>query len=372
VQEGKNLTVAGSVGLTSPMQSGSGHVSLLGSASVAHRNLFGTGRYLGIELIGSQDKTRQEAFITYREPFIGSHSIPVQFTIFQSNTLRRGAQLRQRGSFIEATKVARWQTRWSLRYEYRVSECLVQRAGDVCDQIKSSLLPGLDRSITNIRISSLTPTFFWDKRDDAIDPHRGFYTSASTEYAFRALSADARFLKEFTQGTWYLPLSARSVFAVSGRAGLIQDLGSVPLSERFTAGGDSSHRAYALDLLGTICPDPNDTSCKPTLIRLSDGTVAPIGGKGVFLANAEYRFPIFSSVGGAFFVDAGNVFADTTIRFGDLRYGVGTGVRYLSPVGPIRFDIGYKLKRQIIGFDENNNPISERPFAYFITLGYAF
>ncbi|HEX9084521.1 MAG TPA: outer membrane protein assembly factor BamA, partial [Gemmatimonadaceae bacterium] len=340
VQEGKNLTVAGSVGLTSPMQSASGHVSLLGSTSVAHRNLFGTGRYLGIELIASQNKTRQEAFITYREPFIGPYSIPVQFTIFQSNSLRRGAQLRQRGSFIEATKVARWQTRWSLRYEYRVSACVM---GDVCDRIKSSLLPGFDRSITNIKISSLTPTFFWDKRDDAIDPHRGFYISASTEYAFRALAADARFLKEFAQGTWYLPLTTRTVFAVSGRAGLIQDLGLVPLTERFTAGGDSSHRAYALDLLGTICPEPSDIDCKPTLIRLSDGTVAPIGGKGVFLTNAEYRFPIFSSVGGAFFVDAGNVFADTAIRFGDLRYGVGTGVRYLSPVGPIRFDVGYKL-----------------------------
>jgi len=61
------------------------------------------------------------------------------------------------------------------------------------------------------------------------------------------------------------------------------------------------------------------------------------------------------------------------IRFGDIRYGVGTGIRYLSPVGPLRFDIGYKLRRQIIGFDsESGKAIFERPFAYFITLGYAF
>ena len=383
VQEGKNLTVAGSVGFTSPMQSGTGRFSLLGSASVAHRNLFGTGRYLGLELIGSQNKSRQEAFITYREPFIGPYSVPVQVTLFQSTNLRRGAHLRQRGSFIEATKVARWQTRWSLRYEYRLSDCIVEKAGDICDKAKHSLLPG-DRTIANVKISSLTPTFYWDKRDDAIDPHRGFYTSASVQYAFRAFAADANFLKEFTQGTWYLPLTARTVFAVSGRAGLIQDIGrrvledgtilsGVPLSEGFTAGGDSSHRAYPLDLLGTICPDPADTSCHPTLIRLSDGTVAPVGGKGIFVTNAEYRFPIFSSVGGAVFVDAGNVFADSTIHFGDLRYGIGTGVRYLSPVGPIRFDVGYKLKRQVIGFDVvTGQPIFERPFAYFITLGYAF
>jgi outer membrane protein insertion porin family len=286
--------------------------------------------------------------------------------------------LRQRGSFIEATKVARWQTRWSLRYEYRLSDCIVEKLGDVCDQARLFLLP-VDRTIANVKISSLTPTFFWDKRDDAIDPHRGFYTSASVQYAFPLLTANANFLKEFTQGTWYLPLTARTVLAISGRAGLIQDIGrrvleggkilsGVPLSEGFTAGGDSSHRAYSLDLLGTICPDPNDKNCHPTLI-LSNGVVAPIGGKGIFVTNAEYRFPIFSTLGGAVFVDAGNVFADSSIHFGDLRYGIGTGVRYLSPVGPIRFDVGYKLKRQMI---QTNPPIFERPFAYFITLGYAF
>jgi outer membrane protein assembly complex protein YaeT len=372
VQEGKDLTLAGSVGVTSGMQRSDNRISPLGSVSMAHRNLFGSGRFLGLELIGA--KNRQDAFITYREPFVGPWAVPVQLTVFQSDALRRGAHLRQRGTFLEASKVVRLQTRWSLRYEYRIANCIVEKAGDVCDRAQNVLLPGVDRSITNINISSITPTFFWDRRDDALDPHRGFFTSASIEYAFRALSADAHFLKEFTQGSWYLPLTQRSVFALSGRVGLIQPLQEiVPLTERFTAGGDSSHRAYALDLLGTICLDPNDTSCHPTLIRLDDGTIAPLGGNSVFVANAEYRFPIFSTVGGAVFVDVGNVFAKTAISFGDLRYGVGTGLRYLSPIGPLRFDVGYKLKRQIIGFDaETGSPIRERPIAYFVTLGYAF
>ena len=254
-------------------------------------------------------------------------------------------------------------------------------------QALHALLPGVDRSITNIRISSLTPTFFWDRRDDPLDPHRGFFTSASVQYAFKALNADAHFLKEFTQGSWYLPLTQRTVFATSARIGLIQPLGQiVPLSERFTAGGESSHRAYALDLLGTLCLDPDNRNCHATLLLLEDGKVAPIGGSGLFVANAEYRFPIFSSVGGAIFADAGNVFADTAISVGDLRYGVGTGVRYLSPVGPVRFDLGWKLKRQLNGCE---NPIVlpdlsrvcgpgtgkqkfEKPFAWFVTLGYAF
>ncbi|HEX7678516.1 MAG TPA: BamA/TamA family outer membrane protein, partial [Thermoanaerobaculia bacterium] len=65
-------------------------------------------------------------------------------------------------------------------------------------------------------------------------------------------------------------------------------------------------------------------------------------------------------------------YAETNIRFGDLKYGVGTGLRYLSPVGPVRFDLGYKLKRQILRYDPAGKPVFEQPFAYFITLGYAF
>jgi outer membrane protein insertion porin family len=293
----------------------------------------------------------------------------------------------QRGGFIEATRVARFQTRWSLRYEYRVARC---KSGDLCALAQKVLLPGLDRNATNVSISSITPTFFWDKRDDTINPHRGFFTTASTEYAFPLIAANARFLKEFTQTSWYLPVSERSTFAVSGRVGLIQDLGAgttidpetgqviptsgVPLSERFTAGGDTSHRAYPLDLLGTACPTQQsiEEGCRPTLIDILDSkTTAPLGGRSLFIFNAEYRFPIAGPIGAQLFVDAGNTFADG-IRFGDLKYGLGTGLRYLSPVGPVRFDFGYKLHRQILRFDDQGNAVYERPYAYFITLGYAF
>ena len=82
------------------------------------------------------------------------------------------------------------------------------------------------------------------------------------------------------------------------------------------------------------------------------------------MLNAEYRFPIFGSLGGALFVDAGKVWRDMgDINFGDLRYGVGTGVRYLTPVGPIRFDVGYKLDAQ--------RPYEDR-VAFFFSLGFPF
>jgi outer membrane protein assembly complex protein YaeT len=369
VEEGKDVTVSGSVGVT---KASGQTISPRVGASIAHRNLFGTGRYLGLEIVRARND--REAFLTYREPFIFNFNIPVQVTVFQTNDETKAeTKIRQRGTFIEASKVSRYQTRWSVRYQYKISDCF---SGQVCKDAEKALIPGLDRSLLNIKISSISPTFFWDHRDDSIDPHHGFFTSASMEYAFRALSADADFLKEFAQGAWYIGFTPRTTLVLSGRGGLIQQFGGVdvPLSERFTAGGDTSHRAFPLDLLGTTCLDPRDgPDCRPTLalVGANKDIVAPIGGNGLLLLNAEYRFPIFASVAGAVFTDVGNVY-EQRIRFNDLRYGVGTGVRYLSPVGPIRFDIGYNLKRRILRLEPDGTPVRERPLSYFLTLGYAF
>ncbi|MGZ5474425.1 MAG: BamA/TamA family outer membrane protein, partial [Thermoanaerobaculia bacterium] len=238
----------------------------------------------------------------------------------------------------------------------------------------------LDPALRNIQISSLTPTFFWDARDDIIDPHRGFFTSASIEYAFPTFAAKSHFLKEYLQGAWYLPVTTSTVFALSGRVGLIQNYGRnaegdvlpVPLSERFTAGGENTHRAFALDRLGNLCTDPDELKnddCQRTLFaRFNDageriGPVLPLGGNSLFLVNAEYRFPLFGAVGGAVFADVGNVFAGSRIKFDQLRYGAGLGIRYLSPVGPLRIDVAMPFQRY---------ETYEDAFQYFISLGYAF
>jgi outer membrane protein insertion porin family len=406
VEEGKNLTLTGAVGLR--IERGEQDARLDGDATdepdppaadatitddggsdineriaiaAAHRNLFGTGRYLGVEAVLSRDE--REFFLTYREPFISRWNVPVQLQIFQSDdNTRPDVHIQQRGTSIEATKVALQRTRWSLRYEYKISECI---DGGLCALLRAPEDPnapdvpveGLDRSLSNIEISSINPTFFWDTRDDIIDPHRGFFTSASVEYAFPFISAEANFLKEFVQGAVYLPISARTVVALSGRLGMIQPLGDtdhddVPLSERFTAGGENSHRAFRLDRLGELCfteAGMRIEGCQGTLTRrvddktgLATGPILPLGGSGLLLFNAEYRFPVFGPVGGAVFGDIGNTFADSKIRFDDLRYGFGVGVRYLSPVGPLRIDVGYPLDKRY--YDDT--------FVYFISLGYAF
>lgn len=371
VEEGKDLALSGSIGATKQSDL---PFSILGTVSVANRNLFGAGRYLGLDLVGSTSGERREGFLTYREPFVGTYNVPVTFNLFRSDERRPSAHIVQRGTSIEAAKVIGLQTRWSIRFEYRIGEC---KDGDLCTVAARAVIPGVDRSVSNTRIADINPTVFWDHRDDPIDPHRGFFASGSLQYAFPLIEARTHFVKEYAQATYYLPLTARTVFAVSSRIGFIQGIRStgteqctdnescIPLTERFTGGGESSHRAYPLDLLGDLCDDQSRPGCKPTLIRLGSdgsGSIAPIGGKSIFITNLEYRFPVFSSVGGALFTDIGNVFADSTLHLNDLRYGVGAGIRYLSPVGPLRFDVGYKIHRRSY----------EKPFAYFVTLGYAF
>jgi outer membrane protein assembly factor BamA len=399
VEEGRNLTLTGAIGLRAqrPQTTGGGtsgtttdgepegepeeeedddddeddRFSERIALAVAHRNLFGTGRYLGVEAVWSRQE--REFFLTYREPFVGRWDIPIQAQLYQSDDdTRPHTHIQQRGAKIEALRVARSRTRWSVLYEYRISECI---DGDVCDLLRDKdtgeerPAPGLDRSLLNIEISSVAPTFFWDTRDDIIDPTRGFFTSATVEYAFPIASAEANFLKEYVQGAYYIPLSARQVIALSGRAGFIQPLGDtddedVPLSERFTAGGENTHRAFPLDLLGSLCRDPEEGSdCEQTLLQEEPNSpILPLGGSGLLLFNAEYRFPIFGTLGGALFVDAGNVYSTARVRFSDLKYGAGFGVRYLSPVGPLRVDIGWPINRRTY----------DRAFSWFVTLGYAF
>ncbi len=388
VEEGRNLTLTGSIGLRADRGQDVGSGTTLHeriALAAAHRNLFGTGRYLGIELVyGGREE--QEAFLTYREPFISRWNVPIQLQIFQSDdSTRYGTTILQRGFSIEATKVARLQTRWSARYEYKISEC---EEGEICDELLANEpVEDLDPALRSIQISSITPTFFWDRRDDIIDPHRGFFASASVEYAFPLFSATAGFTKEFLQGAFYVPITDRTVVALSGRIGFIQpyargdldddgieELLAIPLSERFTAGGETTHRGFALDRLGDLCleedqgpMDPPPAGCERTLLPLfnKDGSLRatlPLGGNSLLLFNAEYRFPIFGTLGGAVFTDIGNVYAGSRVHFDNLRYGGGVGFRYLSPVGPLRIDIAMPFDRRWY----------EDSFQYFITLGYAF
>ena len=254
----------------------------------------------------------------------------------------------------------------------------LQRTAVFDEQLLDSdpLKPLIDRVFPNVRLSSFSSSLIRDTRDDAVNPSRGLYTSASGQLAGRAIGSEIGFVKSFmtAQAFRELPHTNRIVFAGSARVGLAAGFGREPVdaaghvvpgepivdlppSERFYAGGDTTIRGFYLDQVGTRHlpdPQPRDT-LGPDLL--------PIGGNGLVVLNAELRAPIYGGLGVVGFVDTGNVFSRVSqIDLMELRTAVGTGVRYKSPFGPFRFDLGFKVHRQP----------GEGPVAWFFSFGQAF
>lgn len=122
----------------------------------------------------------------------------------------------------------------------------------------------------------------------------------------------------------------------------------------FFAGGDTTVRGFSLDRLGT------DATISPSGF--------PTGGNGLIVLNAELRATVFGGIGAVGFLDAGNVFPRATdLDFGQLRAAAGVGLRYQSPVGPIRIDLGFKLDRRELAPGR-----LERRSVLHVSLGQAF
>ena len=196
--------------------------------------------------------------------------------------------------------------------------------------------------------------------------------SASGQLAGRAIGSEIGFAKGFftTQLFRVVPRTNRIVFAGNARLGLasgfpreapgtdgqLQVVHDLPQSERFYAGGDTTIRGFALDRVGTrhVPAEAGDTL---------DADLLPVGGNGLLIFNAELRAPIAGGLGIVGFLDTGNIFSRVAdIDLTQLRTAVGSGVRYKSPFGPIRFDLGFKINRQP----------GEGLTAWFISFGQAF
>jgi outer membrane protein insertion porin family len=242
--------------------------------------------------------------------------------------------------------------------------------------------PLIDRLFPQVRLSKFSGSFIRDTRNDVIDPDGGTFVIVDSELAPRLVGSEVGFLRSFAQGFAYyrMPAPRRTVLAFGARLGLahgfrrtvvrededgeailgpdgqplvdvVQDL---PASERFFAGGDTTVRGFSLDRLGT------DATISPTGF--------PTGGNGLVVLNGELRATLIGSFGAVAFIDAGNVFLRATdLDLGELRAAAGVGIRYQSPVGPIRIDLGFKLDRR-----ELSPGRLERRSVLHISLGQAF
>jgi outer membrane protein insertion porin family len=231
----------------------------------------------------------------------------------------------------------------------------------------------VDRAFPTVRLSAFAGSFVLNARDDAFEPTRGYLTALDMMFAPRAIGSEVGFIKSSWQGFAYrqVPKTRGIVLAGGVRVGLARGAQQValdpdgkpvfinqelPASERFFAGGDTTVRGWALDRLGSE--------------SVLDANGVSNGGNGMLIFNGELRFPFWKrkSLGGAVFIDVGNVFAKVgDIDLGQLRSGAGFGIRWRSPVGPLRMDFAWKLHPITFA---NGQP--ENHFAWYVTIGQAF
>lgn len=304
---------------------------------------------------------------TYREPRVRGTAADAFLTATLEQQRRASFNFARRALTAELLRRVSRQVSVTGNYQLQRTELFDERI----DQ-RDRLL--IDRLFPQVRLSSFSLSAIRDTRDDLIDPKIGAYLSANGQIAARKVGSEVGFVKSYFTGQVFrsLPRLRQMVFATSLRIGLasgfprqgtiVTDDGEIvtgivrelPASERFFAGGDTTVRGFALDQLGTT-------------ETIGPGGFAK-GGNALAIFNAELRLPIRGGLGLVGFFDTGNVFERTSaIDLGALRSSLGFGIRYKSPVGPIRVDLGIKANRRDVV-----PGVREDATAVHISLGQAF
>lgn len=198
------------------------------------------------------------------------------------------------------------------------------------------------------------PSFFLEYLDDKLQPSRGIMTMITAKVMAPYTISRAFFFKILLEQSCFVPLWS-TVLALRFRAGHLfnQEFSRIMPNERFYLGGAYSLRGYPPDLV----PPLNTYFCNGC------EHFVPLGGKSMINMNFELRFPVYKNVYGVLFTDWGALAQKHPAELAAHVVGAnGFGIRYNTPVGPLRFDIGWKWKRQI----------GEPRYAWYLTLGNAF
>lgn len=243
-------------------------------------------------------------------------------------------------------------SRWTLVPSYNLE--VYELSNFAADFVPVTTVPGTTPGtpqLENCRGSVCLLTFLeqrigWDGRDDPVATRRGIYAAVSVQEGFVVGSYGYRYLRFLPELRGFLPVRPGVVLATRARVGAlvpIAETGLPPLVARFTAGGPNSMRGYYTRRLAPMV--------------LSGGTWVPVGGNGLADGSVELRFDIVSQLGGAVFVDAGGVSDAKNVPSEwqkaldptQLQWAVGLGLRYRTPFGPLRFDLGVRLPTRYSG-----------------------
>lgn len=369
------------------------------SADLSRLNFFGLGHTLTLH--GEYSSINQLASLSYIQPrFMGDPDRTLTYSLLYNEEfdIRTFASLREEASVQVSQKLSKSLTGLLGVAYRRVSVSQVV--------IPSLLIPLF---LQPVRIGIVTANLSQDKRDNSANPHHGVYNTADIGIAGKFLGSQRSFVRALFRNATYYSLTKNLILARQTQFGLIIPFAappgisaeqSVPLPERFFAGGADSMRGFAYDEAG-----PRDIGAPLVPGGPSSApTGFPLGGNAIFMNNVELRFPLIgSNIQGVLFHDMGNVYdklSDISLRFTqknvqDFNYAVqaaGFGVRYKTPVGPIRLDLAYSINppayegfggtpEQLLQCNPNNpNPASYctpshqqlSHFQFFFSIGQTF
>ncbi|MEO0650212.1 MAG: BamA/TamA family outer membrane protein [Planctomycetota bacterium] len=303
-------------------------------------NLLGTGRQarvqgvVAVRAVGAEVGLSDPDFL--REDLLGDLSVAYE--------------RREEPSFTREELSTAFRLRWpwlrnldgNFAYEYRQIDL-----EDVEIDLGNELV-----ILEAVDVSSFLLSPQYDSRDNLFVPTRGATAEVGIEWASSAIGSEIDFIRPTIVGTRYFTLDDQgsTVLALGGRIGWIVPAGDtelIPLQERFFNGGPTTVRAFARYELGPQDPEGN-----------------ALGGEGQTVFNVELRQQIYHKLHGALFYDVGNVVLDyqELTEFGDFAGGPGFGLRYLTPIGPIRADFAFNA-------DPRQN---EDAFVFHIAVGMPF
>jgi outer membrane protein insertion porin family len=405
-----------------------------GIVGLSYRNLFGRMQSATFEVQYAPVSRRGYAIANFTEPYVFNSDVPLTVAAFASREPIQEVDVNRAGGFVESARLF-GHLRVGMRYSYQYI------APTNPEDLSTIIIDKYPLSARPIKQSAIGPAFFYDQRDDVIDPHKGYYLSLAGGYAFPFLGADAWYGKVSGQAAHFWSVLG-GVFGASFRAGAIYPVAvvskgdTVPIAEKFFAGGSSTARGFDTNLAGipavtldtgetlpggtvdyntqaTPAATPGTGTCADTYSFAGaenyDCNAGPriIGGNGFMAMSLEFRYPILGNLGVSLFYDLAQVWAkpgdlnfhiDTASKASGnartgLRQSVGLGIHYLTPIGPLRFEAGWPLPAQTIDFqvtpteDPEGNPCETstrdgcRPLGtgsvkqtarIFLSIGYPF
>ena len=303
---------------------------------LADRDLFGSGRPASATFEFSQKLLKGE--FTYTDPWFLDTQNTLKLRVYTLNQDWQGYSKFEIGFRGELSR--------NLTKNLQATAFLLTRQVAITD----NGIPVRELGTTNYFVNSLGLSLTLDLRGKSKNPSRpakGFLFVATGEFAPALLGTTVPLARATMSASYYLPLK-NSLLAFSARGGIVHpltDLG-IPIDERFFNGGSRSVRSFAERELG-----PKDIYGNP------------VGGETFSVFNIEYTFPLYGDLDAALVADAGSVGRQLdTDALGDLGYGIGAGLRYNLPIGPLRLDYGY-----------NPSPKRDEAIgAFHFSFGFAF